>query len=273
MTVVTDNNGTARALNQESLLREENILFPLDLKKSKVKVLKESEAKAMESPPEGYLMGCRISTVTPVQISRVDGRLMVLPVTDFLGTFGEFIMSVDKSINFSHIIHKMTFGRDYPGQRNPLNGQTQPAMQYHEDFAYFLSILPTRYQGFTRWLDSNQYSLTGFLGQKDQTKVERPGLYFSIKIEPLSVVIKRHRTTMRAFLISLMGILGGIWTCFAMINSFLVTIYDFCFGSKTMRRASSYKSVASTDPYDRSMSFQDINGTMTDLIKNPGIVV
>lgn len=233
MVTLADSSGGARVLNDG--VHAEDILFPQDPRQGHVRPLAEGG-----TAPPGYLAGCRVSTPKPIAIAKVDSRLMLLPVTEFMGELGEILMSVDQSINFSHIVHRMSFGRAYPGQRSPLDGLAHPSMQYHEDFVYFLSILPTRYRSLLgRWTDSHQYSLTGFLGQKDVTKVAKPGLYFAITVEALSLVIRQQRTGLRQFLLHLVGILGGIYTCFGLANSLVVTAHDWLTGARAARRRGS----------------------------------
>lgn len=279
MVAMMDETGQTKAFNSHmNEIKMEEILLPKDLKKGQIRVLRKEEADEMEEAPQGYNMGCRISTPKPIMLDRIDGKLAVLPITEAMGILGAMIMAQDQIINFSHIIHRMSFGRDYPGQKNPLNGQSQPAMEYHEDFIYFLSVLPTKYKGMWRrgWINSNQYSLTGYLGQKNQSKVEKPGLYFAYKIEPLSLQIRQERTAFRTFLISLVGILGGIYTVFGIVNSVVVSVWDFCVGKGAARRRnSSVRSCTSTSTTRSSISMQSIEDSSSDpfLSKNPDAAV
>jgi hypothetical protein len=261
MVLLADEKGQVRALNRE--IEAEEILFPSPSKQSRRDVWRLSEAERAQfqaearakglaaeemAPPPGWQVGCRLAGT--FEVDRVDGRLMIVPVAEFLGLFGQLLMAGDTSINFSHIIHRMSFGRDYPGQANPLNGARQPAMAFHEDFTYFLSILPTRYQGLfhREWVRSHQYSLTGFLGQRGPSKVERPGLTFRIAIEPLSVVVRYPRPSLRRFLVHLAGILGGVYVCFAILTGVFNKAADWISGAYApkKRRSSSLTSPASS---------------------------
>lgn len=275
MVAMMDKTGQTKVYNaQMKEIKMEDILLPKDLDRNhKIHVMDKKEADEREEAPPGYNLGCRISTPKPIMLDRIDGKLAVLPITEAMGMLGALIMAQDRKMNFSHIIHRMSFGRDYPGQKNPLNGQSQPAMEYHEDFLYFLSVLPTKYKGMWRssWMTSNQYSLTGFLGHKNQSKVEKPGLFFVYKIEPLSLQIRQERAGFRTFIISLVGILGGIYTVFGIVNSVVVSVYDFCGGGKVKRRNSSVTSTGSTSTTRSSISMQSIEefSSADPLLKNP----
>jgi len=276
--LLVDKNNAARMLGkgERGEILMEDILLPKDLGKDKIRLLTEEEeelAEISDEQMEGFHVGCRISTPIPIEIPRAESKLAILPITDFMGILGAMIMQQDTSINFSHIIHHMSFGRDYPGQLNPLNGLSQPAMQFHEDFMYMLSILPTRYYGgFLRrgWLESSQYALTGFLGKKAVENVEKPGLYFDIRMDGLGVRIGRERMGFKTFMIHLVGILGGIYCVFGMINSMLVTVYDWLWGRRDAaglrRRSSAWSSDGSVSMtsvgvsvYDQLVSKRDPN--------------
>lgn len=257
----------------------EDVLLPTDLKKDKIRVLKREEAGTESKPPKGYNFGCRITTPKPYKMTRSSGRLIIVPITQLMGGLGQILLHHDNSINFSHIIHHLSFGKDYPGQRNPLNGQSQPAMEFHEDFIYFLSILPTKYQGMFRagWIESNQYSLQGFLGQKDPGKVERPGLYFDISVEPTCVRIRAQRTAFRTFLVNLVGILGGIYVAFGLLNSLVVSSYDWITGKHSAARRRASSTADSVDASAESVSVTSIGNASHDRLmqtkKDPGMAV
>lgn len=271
--VLADQSNQMTMLDEDSgHIKMEDILLPVDLKKDKIRVLKREDSGAeYVEPPKGFHNGCRITTPKPYKMTRTRGRLFIVPITQLMGGFGQMLLSHDNTINFSHIIHRLSFGKDYPGQKNPLNGQSQLAMEFHEDFIYFLTILPTKYKSMFRsdWIESNQYSLQGFLGQKEISKVERPGLYFDIKVESLCVRIKQERTAFRTFMVNLVGILGGLYIAFGLVNSLAVTSYDWLTGkhSAARRRSSSAPSTkGSIDavPLDGSISVTSIGTASHD---------
>lgn len=167
--------------------------------------------------------GCRLRG--KLTATKGAGRLMIMPLMSTMGPLGQILGNLDDEINFSHCIHHLAFGRDYPGMRNPLNGEHQLAMAAHEHFTYFLSIISTLYEdpGYWWWIPgngrrshyvhTNQYTLTGFRGKVTPDLRDQPGLFFRYDHEALAVIISRERMSLRSFLIHLVGILGGVYVC------------------------------------------------------------
>jgi len=91
-------------------------------------------------------------------------------------------------------------------------------------YQYFLSVVPTRYldpKGYE--IKTNQYSVTDYK-RNPQGQIAYPGLYFKYDIEPLMMIVAWHSVSFVAFLVRLVGVLGGVWLCtmyaFRAVNRF-----------------------------------------------------
>lgn len=196
--------------------------MPIDWVK-KVKVVKNGDDMSYQT-----LNGCHISG--SMEVTKGAGRLMILPLVSTLGPMGELLGKLDDSINFSHYIRELHFGKDYPGLVNPLDNANQLAMQPREHFTYFLSILPTLYKDniWGRHIYSNQYVLNGFKGKTNPQSRENLGLFFRYEHEALAVIISRIRISLRSFLMRLVGILGGVFVCSGLLCRIYQSVWQMC---------------------------------------------
>lgn len=192
--------------------------------------------------------GCRIKADLP--LNKVTGELIILPNAGMMqGPFGQLLIFIDKRINFSHRIHRFSFG---PGAeslgtefykerhfKNPLDGAQQPSLDRQERFTYKLSVIPTRFvSGNDRVkLSTNQYSVVGLKSRKDDPNVILPGLYFEYDLEPLAVTVKREYKSFLWFLVSVLGIIGGIYTCSGLIHHCVHHSYIYYISGKNAFRA------------------------------------
>jgi hypothetical protein len=180
-----------------------------------------------DSDSSGFL-GCRIKGSLPV--GNAGGGLMIIPMMSALGELGEILGRLDESINFSHFIHHLSFGRDQPDLAyNPLNGANQLALQPHEHFTYFLSVIHSTYRDTLYSgpiTETNQYSLNGFKGRRGYQDTDNPGLFFRFQHEPLALITTRDRTPWPIFLIHLVGIVGGVYNCSGVIHRIVLAIWN-----------------------------------------------
>lgn len=191
--------------------------------------------------------GCRVRASIP--LNKVGGSLLILPSAIQLpGPFGHILVFVDKRVNFSHRIHRFAFGpsADSLGRRfkekyfkNPLDGAQVPSLDTHSRFNYDLSVIPTKYvnsQGHIQ-LSTNQYSVSGFKSRKDDPSVILPGLYFVYDLEPMAVKIRSEYRSFIWFLVDILGIIGGIYTCSGLIHHAVHHVYIYYVSSRNAMRS------------------------------------
>merc|ERR1712216_601848 len=74
------------------------------------------------------------------------------------------------AVNLSHTIEQLSFGREFPGVINPLDG-TSRALKSSDELVgatkYFVKVVPTTYLSSTSGTtESNQYSVTEFFPRR-----------------------------------------------------------------------------------------------------------
>ncbi|GMH32727.1 hypothetical protein BSKO_00561 [Bryopsis sp. KO-2023] len=132
----------------------------------------------------------------------------------------------DKNLDFTHTINHLSFGKAYPGIKNPLDGgrmnqvnpenvQGKPGM-----FQYFLKVVPTIYSDVRdNSIKTNQFSVTEHF-HTPQAMSERnlPGVFFFYDLSPIKVYIKEYRESFIHFLTSVCAIIGGVFTMSGLLD-------------------------------------------------------
>lgn len=126
--------------------------------------------------------------------------------------------------NLSHNINELSFGEQFPGQINVLNGEkmiwtsNESAM-----YQYHFKIIPTEYEYLNgKRVISNQYSVTESSRSISQSSHKGlPGVFFMYDLSPLVVKFKETRQSFGHYLTSLCVIIGGIFTVAGLIENLL----------------------------------------------------
>jgi hypothetical protein len=174
----------------------------------------------------GSLDGCRIHGSFPV--NKVAGKIEIIPLLHMrLHLSGIIDLNLD-DINFSHTIHHMSFGKDYPGQKNPLDGTFVSANGPFCMYQYFISVIPTWYHDvFGTIYDSNQYAVTDYQREISEKKSGTPGIFFRYELDSISVHITEEHIPLLSFLVNLVGILGGIFTCSGIMHHLVCWVWSY----------------------------------------------
>ncbi|KAJ1962190.1 ER-derived vesicles protein erv46 [Dipsacomyces acuminosporus] len=130
--------------------------------------------------------------------------------------------------DFSHTIHRLSFGEQFSTQSNPLDGVSKEAHYSQAQFQYFTKIVGSevRYLNGTV-LKSNQYSATEFvrgdLPDSASTGLSRinPGLFLMFDISPMRVIYTEHKRSFGSFLTAVCAIVGGIFTVARLVDGFI----------------------------------------------------
>lgn len=144
----------------------------------------------------------------------------------------------DKTLDFSHKIHSLSFGQSYPGMRNPLDGVTQAtphATPKPEDkkqkavtgmYQYFLKVVPTDYNDLQgRSTKSNQFSVTENFRESTDAQLggrSLPGVFFFYDLSPIKVRIQQQKASFLHFLTNVCAIVGGVFAVSGLIDG---TVY------------------------------------------------
>lgn len=144
----------------------------------------------------------------------------------------------DKTLDFSHTIRALSFGKPYPGMKNPLDNVSQMtprAASKPEDkakkaatgmYQYFLKVVPTEYVDLKgSSTNSNQFSVTeNFRESADAHAGGRslPGVFFFYDLSPIKVTIKQKKSSFLHFLTNVCAIVGGMFALSGLIDG---TVY------------------------------------------------
>ncbi|XP_030044962.1 endoplasmic reticulum-Golgi intermediate compartment protein 3 isoform X1 [Microcaecilia unicolor] len=128
------------------------------------------------------------------------------------------------NINMTHSINHLSFGRDYPGIVNPLDGTHVSTQQASMMFQYFVKIVPTVYLKLDgEVLRTNQFSVTrhekianGLIGDQGL-----PGVFVLYELSPMMVKFTEKQRSFTHFLTGVCAIIGGVFTVAGLIDSLL----------------------------------------------------
>ncbi|WFD35576.1 hypothetical protein MCUN1_002432 [Malassezia cuniculi] len=189
----------------------------------KRKVVRDEQRSSKYNPrgPSGFPK--THPRVTNGPACRIYGSMIVKRVTGNLHItaagygYWSMLQTPPNQLNFTHVIHELSFGPFFPRITEPLDSNVEIAKEHSMSYQYYLSIVPTRFISTSgRHIDTNQYSVTDYvrtLGPKDRTI---PGIFFKYDVEPLALTIRARSTTWISFLVRLAGVIGGLWVCTGM---------------------------------------------------------
>ena len=127
------------------------------------------------------------------------------------------ILAQTKS-NFSHRIDNFSFGENSNLVHNALNFDIKVTESERTSFQYFVSVVSTEIGSKQTY----QYSVTEKHREinHEQNSHGTPGILFKYDISPLKVKVKYDTMSFLELIISLIGIIGGIFATSTMLNSF-----------------------------------------------------
>ncbi|XP_069508326.1 endoplasmic reticulum-Golgi intermediate compartment protein 3 [Ambystoma mexicanum] len=128
------------------------------------------------------------------------------------------------NINMTHFIRHLSFGSDYPGIVNPLDGTSVTAEQASMMFQYFVKIVPTVYVKLDgEVLRTNQFSVTrhekianGLIGDQGL-----PGVFVLYELSPMMVKLTEKHRSFTHFITGVCAIIGGVFTVAGLIDSLI----------------------------------------------------
>jgi len=192
------------------------------------KILHDGSAPVQDSPGEGCVI------YGSVIVNKVAGNMHIAVGTSTQKDnrhVHQFHVQELLSFNASHFVNRLSFGDDFKGIVNPLNGVAQINSEGAAHFQYFIKIVPTVYVDDTRGteLNSNQYSVTEHSHIVQAEAVLRnsqkiPGVFFFYDLSPFMVRVVDTRTPLSQFFTSICAIVGGVVTVAAVIDSCLFHI-------------------------------------------------
>lgn len=161
---------------------------------------------------------CRIHGT--LSLNKVLGLFHVLtgkPV-NIMGQHGHALkMFQNGAANFSHRIDNFSFGDNTNLVHNALNYEFKVDKTKRTIYQYFVSVVATQVKDKKTF----QYSVTERESQADHTEGNhgQPGIYFKYDISPIKVKVNIDKKPWRDLIISLIGLVGGIFATSNMFNS------------------------------------------------------
>lgn len=150
----------------------------------------------------------------------------------------QFIPSEAPFFNVSHSISHISFGDEYPGRVNPLDGKVKYVSQELGTglFQYFIKVIPTNYKGRKgNVIRTNRISVTERFkplhkegevrlegdshAHADQTSV-LPGVFFIYDLSPFNVEVSTVTTPFSHFVVKLCAIAGGVFSISRLLDNF-----------------------------------------------------
>eukprot|EP00850_Spirogloea_muscicola_P018367 SM000167S02980 [mRNA] locus=s167:272820:275057:- [translate_table: standard] len=167
--------------------------------------------------------GCHVSGYLSVQ--RVAGNFHVSVHGSSLFILNSVFGSPGE-INVSHTIQRVSFGHEYPGLVNPLDGfvrMLNGSKGYDAgSFKYFLKVVPTQYRSLSGTsIDTNQYSVTEYFSPQKKHDSTLPAVYFVYDLSPVTVSITERRRNLLHFITRLCAVLGGTFAFSGMLDRWL----------------------------------------------------
>ncbi|TFJ83594.1 hypothetical protein NSK_004699 [Nannochloropsis salina CCMP1776] len=149
----------------------------------------------------------------------------------------QFIPSEAPFFNVSHTIQHVSFGDEYPGRVNPLDGKVKYVSSTVGTglFQYFIKVIPTHYKGrageairtnrisvterFKPLHKEGEARLTGDShAHNDQTSV-LPGVFFIYDLSPFNVEVSTVSVPFSHFLVKLCAIAGGVFSISRLLDN------------------------------------------------------
>lgn len=126
-----------------------------------------------------------------------------------------------RNFNMSHTINKLSFGHDYPGSQNPLDGVYLRSDRFSLAYKYFLKVVPTMYVDLKdKAISTNQFSVTEHAtGTEYGAGSDLPGVFFYYDLSPIKVMFKEHKTLFLHFVTNVCAIVGGVFTVSGIIDA------------------------------------------------------
>ena len=185
---------------------------PLDVPQAEL-VARRVEAAAARG--EGCSMGGAFN------VARVTGNFKATVHPSALGA----LRLAGHAVNLSHTIEQLSFGREFPGVINPLDG-TSRALKSSDELVgatkYFVKVVPTTYLSSTSGTtESNQYSVTEFFSAATQSiggsPAGVPAVMWIYDVSPIAVTIKEGRRSFGHLLSRLCAAAGGTFAITGLI--------------------------------------------------------
>ena len=164
---------------------------------------------------------CRING--HVEVNRVSGSLHISPgkTIKIGGVIAHDVKGLkNKMHNMNHTIKHLSFGDEFPGQKNPLDDTKHQNDKLNTAWHYYLKVVPTEFRALdAEPIKTNQYSVTRHDKQISQFADRLPGVIISYEIAPIAVIKSETRRSWVHFATSVCAIIGGLFTVSSIVDA------------------------------------------------------
>lgn len=168
--------------------------------------------------------GCWVHGVLNVQRVAGNFHISVHGLNIFVA---QMIFEGAKHVNVSHIIHNLSFGPEYPGRHNPLDGTVRILHDTSGTFKYYIKIVPTEYRNISeKVLPTNQFSVTEYFSPMNDFDRTWPAVYFLYDLSPITVTIKEEKRSFVHFITRLCAVLGGTFALTGMLDRWMYRLLE-----------------------------------------------
>uniref|UniRef100_A0A1B6HFA2 Endoplasmic reticulum vesicle transporter C-terminal domain-containing protein n=1 Tax=Homalodisca liturata TaxID=320908 RepID=A0A1B6HFA2_9HEMI len=214
--------------------------------------------KSGETNMYGRLPKRKYNPITPPDACRLNGTITLNKVAgNFHITAGQALalpqghihMSAfmsDRDYNFTHRIHRFSFGDPSPGIIHPLEGDEKIAPDNMVLYQYFIEAVPTEVSTFMSKSYTYQYSVKDYMRVIDHHRGSHgiPGIFFKYDTSALKIMVSEEREPLDQFLVRLCATVGGIFVTAGFINSIVQYLVKLSF--RVMRPQSKYSSMSTS---------------------------
>ncbi|KAG1347610.1 endoplasmic reticulum-Golgi intermediate compartment protein 3 [Cocos nucifera] len=167
--------------------------------------------------------GCNIHGF--LDVNKVAGNFHFMPGKSFHHSkihVHDLLAFQTESYDISHKINKLSFGKEFPGVINPLDGAQWTQKGSSGTYQYFIKVVPTIYTDIRgRKIYSNQFSVTEHFKDGNVYSKPSPGVFFFYDFSPIKVIFTEESKSLLHFLTNLCAIIGGVFTVSGIIDAFV----------------------------------------------------
>jgi len=130
------------------------------------------------------------------------------------------------NFNLSHTVNRLSFGKEFPGIVNPLDGVRKADEREAQGpgmYQYFVKVVPTIYENLdNEVLNTNQFSVTEhFKPLRTESGHGLPGVFYMYELSPIMVKFTETRKSFAHFLTGVCAIIGGVFTVAGLVDSLI----------------------------------------------------
>ncbi|KAJ6806403.1 endoplasmic reticulum-Golgi intermediate compartment protein 3-like [Iris pallida] len=163
--------------------------------------------------------GCNIHGF--LEVNKVAGSIHFTPGKSFHhANFHIYDVSFQREYNISHHINKLSFGKEFPGVVNPLDGVQWMQEASSGMYQYFIKVVPTIYTHITGYkIHSNQFSVTEHFVEGNVYPKPLPGVLLVYDFSPIKVIFTEENSSLLHFLTNFCAIIGGVFTVAGILDA------------------------------------------------------